>query len=374
MNSSRTDQERLKNNTRLLLLNWRDPWHPQAGGAELLTWRICERLADRGWDVEWFTARYATAAPDEIRRGVHFVRAGTQLTVHWEAFRRYRRGARFDCVVEEINTLPFFTPLYVPAPKAAFFCQLAREVWRFEAPRVIGSLGYTLEPFYLRPYRKLPLITISPSSAASLHELGLRGPTYVIPMAVDEAAVEQVQVEPPSLDVAVISRLTPSKRIEDCIAAAAAMIGLGWSGRLHIVGDGKASYVQALRAAAAALPGGRVVFHGRVRDTRRRAVLMNCAALWVTSVREGWGLVVTEAARCGKPSVVYDVHGLRDAVVDGVTGYIVPEDPNALAEATLKLFGGRYGDIAANALARSRALSWDTTTDAFESAVRSAIA
>ncbi|MBV8363509.1 MAG: glycosyltransferase family 1 protein, partial [Candidatus Eremiobacteraeota bacterium] len=73
-------------------------------------------------------------------------------------------------------------------------------------------------------------------------------------------------------------------------------------------------------------------------------------------------------------SVVYDVHGLRDAVVDGVTGYIVPEDPNALAEATLKLFGGRCGDIATKALAHSRALSWEDTTDAFESAVRSAIA
>ncbi|MBV8727418.1 MAG: hypothetical protein JO233_06500, partial [Candidatus Eremiobacteraeota bacterium] len=53
------------------------------------------------------------------------MRAGTQLSVHWEAYRRYRNEPRFDCIVEEINTLPFFTPLYLRAPKAAFFCQLA---------------------------------------------------------------------------------------------------------------------------------------------------------------------------------------------------------------------------------------------------------
>ncbi|MBV9277715.1 MAG: glycosyltransferase family 4 protein [Candidatus Eremiobacteraeota bacterium] len=334
-----------------------------------MTWRICERLAQRGWNIEWFTAAYAQAPREETRRGVKFVRAGTQLTVHWEAFRRYRRGPRFDCVVEEINTLPFLTPLYLRAPKAAFFCQLAREVWQFEAPRALAPLGYALEPLYLRPYRRLPVITISPSSAASLHELGLRGPTYVIPMAVDEAPVERAAAVPASEDTIVVGRLTPSKRIEDSIEAAKVMLAHRWSGKLHIVGDGKPAYIAMLQKRARALPEGRVLFHGRVSNERRRALLMQCGALWVTSVREGWGLVVTEAARCGKPSVVYDIAGLRDAVVDGVTGYVVPSDPNALATATRKLFDERYAEMASSALERSRTYSWDHTADAFESAL-----
>ncbi len=96
---------------------------------------------------------------------------------------------------------------------------------------------------------------------------------------------------------------------------------------------------------------------------------MQSAVLWATSVREGWGLVVTEAARCAKPAVVYDVPGLRDAVVDGVTGYVVVADPHALAGATRKLLSERYGELAANALTRSRAYTWDRTADAFESAL-----
>ena len=229
------------------------------------------------------------------------MRAGTQLSVHWEAYRRYRNERRFDCIVEEINTLPFFTPLYLRAPKAAFFCQLAREVWRFEAPRALRSIGYFAEPFYLQPYRKLPLITISPSSAVSLHDLGLRGPTYVIPMAVDEPAVAQAPTEAAPDDVVVIGRLTASKRIEHCIAAAQSLHARGWSGTLHIIGSGKPAYIESLKDRARTLPDGRVLFHGRVSNAQRRAMLLRCAVLWATSAREGWGLVVTEAARCGRP-------------------------------------------------------------------------
>ena len=319
--------------------------------------------------MEWFTARYGDAPSDETRGGVRFRRSGTQLTVHWEAFRRYRNDRRFDCVVEEINTIPFFTPLYLRAPKAAFFCQLAREVWHYEAPVPLRSFGYLAEPIYLKAYRNLPLITISPSSATSLHELGMRGSTYVIPIAVDEEPVAQAAIDPAPCDAIVIGRLTPSKRIEECIDAAQSLVASGWQGTLHIVGDGRPDYVRALEAHARALPPHRVIFHGRVSDARRRALLMQSAVLWATSVREGWGLVVTEAARCGKPAVVYDVPGLRDAVVDGVTGYVVSADPSGLARATRELFSERYAEIAANALARSRWYSWDRTTDAFESAL-----
>jgi glycosyltransferase involved in cell wall biosynthesis len=366
--------QQLKNNTRLLLLNWRDPWHPQAGGAELLTWRICERLAERGWTIEWFSARYPGAPSDEMRSGIRFVRAGTQLSVHWNAFWRYRADQRFDCIVEEINTLPFFTPLYLRAPKAAFFCQLAREVWQFEAPRGLRAFGYFVEPLYLRPYSRLPLITISPSSAASLREVGLRGRTYIIPMAVDEAPLEAPKRDAAPYDVIVVGRLTPSKRVEHCIAAAEIFARLGWTGKLHVVGDGRPRYVESLHRYASAFPKERIIFHGRVDDARRRALLLESSALWGTSIREGWGLVVTEAARCATPAVVYDVAGLRDAVVDRVTGYVVPQDPQALALATQELFAAEYSTFSRNALERSQSYSWDQTADAFESALEQTIA
>ena len=41
-----------------------------------------------------------------------------------------------------------------------------------------------------------------------------------------------------------------------------------------------------------------------------------------TSVKEGWGLIVTEAGSQGTPAIVYDVDGLRDIVVESETGVI----------------------------------------------------
>ncbi len=58
------------------------------------------------------------------------------------------------------------------------------------------------------------------------------------------------------------------------------------------------------------------------------------------SYREGFGNVVIEAAAMGVPAVGTDIVGLRDAIVDGETGLLVPpKDAAALANALLRLLG-----------------------------------
>jgi glycosyltransferase involved in cell wall biosynthesis len=53
----------------------------------------------------------------------------------------------------------------------------------------------------------------------------------------------------------------------------------------------------------------------------------------LTSVKEGVPRALMEAAACGRPVVATDVSGNREAVVDGVTGFLVPlDDPVALAD------------------------------------------
>jgi glycosyltransferase involved in cell wall biosynthesis len=352
---------------RLLLLNWRDPWHPKAGGAEHLTFRVLQRLVPRGWRIEWFSAAYAGAPATDVRDGIRFVRAGSAATVHVRAFVRYARRGDFDVVVDEINTIPFFTPFYRSCA-IAWFQQLAREVWLYEGG-LLGPLGYLLEPFYLWPYRRIPLITISPSSARSLEKIGLRGPVKVIPMAVDEAADDTIPAKTMPRDALVVGRLTASKRVEESIRCAALLRARGWEGRLHVIGSGAAKYQAKLEALVNSLDlRGRVIFHGRVDDDRRRALMERCSVLWMTSVREGWGLVVTEAARHGTPAVVYDVSGLCDAVQSGSTGYVVRCEPAALADATLEVFRD-FDVFSRNALCTSRRLSWDATAEAFARAL-----
>ena len=63
--------------------------------------------------------------------GVQIVREGRQWSVHWKAFMHYRKTIqdRFDVVIDEVNTMPFFTPIWARIPSVMLIYQLAREVW-----------------------------------------------------------------------------------------------------------------------------------------------------------------------------------------------------------------------------------------------------
>ncbi|TMD30497.1 MAG: glycosyltransferase family 4 protein, partial [Chloroflexi bacterium] len=133
---------------RILILNWRCPTNPQAGGAEFVTFEIARRLVQFGNSVEWFSATFPGAPSEETLEGVHIVRGGRQWTVHWSAFRHYRGNTskNFDVVVDEVNTIPFFTPLWAGIPVVMLIHQLAREVWWYEAPFPLNTVGFLAEP------------------------------------------------------------------------------------------------------------------------------------------------------------------------------------------------------------------------------------
>ena len=137
---------------KLLLLNWRDPWHPKAGGAEILTLRVCERLASFGWKVEWFSAEYSNAPARELRDGITYLRSGTQATVHLRAFLRYARTSEFDLIVDQVNTLPFYAMAY-RLPMIAWFQQIAREVWLHEAPKLLAESAMLLSRSISHPIK-----------------------------------------------------------------------------------------------------------------------------------------------------------------------------------------------------------------------------
>jgi glycosyltransferase involved in cell wall biosynthesis len=351
-----------------VILNWRDPWHPKAGGAELLTKRVADRLVLRGWDVEWFSSAYGTAAAFERVDGVAYRRAGSELSCRFAAWRRYRREPASTLFVDEVNTLPFYAHLNFRGPTIAHFNQLAREIWYYEARFPFSLAGYLAEPVYLRPYRSVPIVTISNSTRDDFVAMGRNSWIEVIPMAVDVPAVSAVPPRPGE-NLIVVGRVVPSKRFDHAIRAAAALRARGWTGTLDIVGSGEAAYVAKLRALAERLAC-RVAFHGRVDEARKAELLSRSALIWVTSVREGWGLIVTEAARMGVPAVVYDVPGLRDSVSDRVTGRIVKPDPDELAAVTGALLGSaELARYAETALRESRSLTWERTADAFENAL-----
>ena len=356
----------------IFLLNWRDIKHPRRGGAEVLTHGIFARLVERGHRVTWFASDFPGAARTERLDGIDIVRGGNAVTVRIQAARYYASAPRFDVVVDEINTLPFFSPLYTRVPVVAFICQLAREVWFYEAPPVVAQIGYAIEPFYLRPYRTVPVMTISASSEESLRrEMHFRGQMGVLPMAID-----QFDIEPPlSLsqrdDVIVsLGRITRSKRLDHTIRALAMLTDPPWDRlRLAIIGGGSEPLQAELTRLAAFLGvGQRIDWMGYLDEASKRMRLRRAKALVMNSAREGWGLAVSEANLLGTPAVAYGILGLRDSVKSGTTGLLTEESPTALAEGlkTLLAEPERYGRFAAAAQTDARMLTWGKSTSFVE--------
>lgn len=354
------------------MLSWRSPGHPQGGGAENLTHETLRRAVARGHEVTWFSAMWPGAAPEEDVDGIHVIRRGRQWTVHVQAWRWLRRRtADYDVIVDQINTIPFFTPLYVSSrQRRLYIFQTAREYWWRQTRglfRLIAPVGYVLEPWYLRLYRRTPAITISGSTRDELMALGLpRDAIEIIPMANTFPAVDELAEKEEPFRVIVVGRLEPAKHAEQSISAFAILQREVPEARLDIVGSGQPAYQQQLAAQIARDGLEHVTFHGRVSEDDKHT-LMSAAHVHVfASHREGWGLTVTEAAALGTPSVGYDVPGVRDSIADPER--LAPRgDIDALGALLIRLARDHawYRRVRRAAWEDTRDLSYEATTDTF---------
>jgi glycosyltransferase involved in cell wall biosynthesis len=235
------------------------------------------------------------------------------------------RNGAFDLVLDEINTRPFGAVRWaVRSDVLTFIHQVAREVWFHETPWPVALVGrYVLEPRWLRAYANARVFTESLSSVESLRAYGVED-AEVIPMGSDLVLGTPVEKEPTPTFV-FVGRLCAMKRPLHAVRALRILQGRHPEARLRIIGAGP----EEARVRKAAGDG--VEVFGRVTRAERDELLARSHALLVTSVREGWGLVVSEAAAVGTPAVAYATPGLVDSV-RATGGVLVPPQPRALAD------------------------------------------
>jgi glycosyltransferase involved in cell wall biosynthesis len=360
-----------------LILNWRDVRHPRAGGAEVLTHEHARRLVERGHEVTLFASAVAGASAAETIDGVDVVRRGSAVTtrlhaVHW--YRAQRRASPpFDVVVEQVNTLPYLAERYARVPTVLWMHQLAREVWWYEAPRAVAGVGYLAEEAYGRLRRRLPAIVLSESTRLDLVRLGFDPEAVaVVPPGVKLPSAERTVEKERGLLI-YVGRLAASKRVDHLVTALARVREGGVDARLAIVGRGtERERARVLVRADDLGIRQHVTLTGFLDEDAKQALVARAELLVMASVREGWGLVVTEANAVGTPAVVYDRPGLRDSTRHGETGLITSPNPTALAEAVVRAVTDRdlYERLRAEAIQWSRHFSWERASGTFERALR----
>jgi glycosyltransferase involved in cell wall biosynthesis/O-antigen/teichoic acid export membrane protein len=359
-----TEQED-KRLLRILILNYRCPDNPRAGGAERFTYEVAKRLVSQGHAVEWFSSSFRGSQGADDLDGIRMVRLGSQWSVYWHAYLRYRKSARdrFDVVVDEVNGVPFFAAFWSGLPTIMLIHQLYRELWLRNAPPPLSVIGFLAEPIYLRWYRRIPVLTVSTSTRDDLRRLGFKGPITVVPEGL-ETVIDRSKSKPIDPSFLYVGRLVPSKQVEHMLMALARFRYVTGAGALTLVGSGHHQYRDSLMALALRLGiQEHVTFLGWVSSSNKHQLMADAHALLMTSVREGWGLVVTEANACGTPAIVYDVPGLRDSVRHEVTGLVVPPRPYSLAEAMIRVTTDQdlYARLAAGSQRWSTTFSFDET-------------
>jgi len=353
------------------------------GGAERWYRNLALRLRAEGHDVTYLTLRQWGAEGPDLP-GVAVVAAGPRMALYSGPGQRrilpplvfglgvlwhlLRQGRRYDVV--HTASFPYFSVLAAAAARPLGRFRLVvdwhelwtREYWREYLGRA-GEVGWAVQRLCMSvPQRAFCFarLTAERLSAGGVEATVLEG-EYAGPLT-------PAPPRPSDGTVVFAGRHIPEKRAPAVVAAAAA------AGVPAIVfGDGpeRAKVLAEIARTGAAVEAPGFVPAGEVEAALSRALCM-----LLPSRREGYGLVVVEAAAAGVPSIV--VRGPDNAAVelveDGVNGFVAPSaSPQDLAAAIVRVQAAGPAlreSTRAWFAANARRLSLDASLDVVAAAYR----
>lgn len=365
---------------RVLVVNWKDIEHPSAGGAEQYVHEIARRWASSGVDVSWLTARPKGAPRRAEIEGMQIHRGGGTFSVYpYAAGWLLRHGRRFDAIVDCQNGIPFFAPLFVsqgtPVVQVVHHVHQAQFGTHFPAP--VATVGRFLEgPAAGRIYGRRAMVAVSVSTREEVRsQLGFAGPIYIVPNgSVAAGTVATTRSARPT--ICLVTRLVPHKRVDELIRLVERIRPQIPDLQVDIVGSG--AQEQRLRDLVRTLKlTDTVRMHGRLPDAARDDLL---GRAWLTvslSDGEGWSCSVIESAAWGVPCVARFAPGVRDSIVDGVTGWLVQDSRDldgAVVRALRELSSPpRHREMSAHCRQWAGRFSWDRAASLLAGVVTSAI-
>lgn len=314
---------------KILWLTWKDRSHPLSGGAETVSGEIMDRLVRDGHEVKVITARYHGSSYEDNRNGIDILRVGNRYRVYLRAKEVYEKELSNwpDVVIDEMNTIPFGSGFYNKSKNILLCYQLARKVWFYQMSFPLSLLGYLSEPFMLRKIAKRypTTITESQSTKDNLKTYGFKN-IHIFRIGMALKPIKTLGTTSRSNTILSLGAIRPMKRTLDAIKAFEIARDQDKNLKMVVAGNTTGHYARKVMLYAQESRHCKAIdIKGRVSSIERLNLMQKADIILVTSVKEGWGLIVTEANSQGTPAIAYDVDGLRDSIKDDVTGLLVPD-------------------------------------------------
>ncbi|MGL1893073.1 MAG: glycosyltransferase family 4 protein [Spirochaetaceae bacterium] len=367
----------------ILFLSWRDIKAPKMGGAEIFTHEMLKRMDKKNYRILHYSPLFKDCTEEEEIDGILYIRSGSIFTVISKAVNFYKQNRdKIDYVVNQCNTHRFFTKFWVEKSKRIFFIhQLTRKIWFYHTKFPFSLIGYLLEKPLLKLNKKDLTITVSDSTKKDLEAIGFSPDKISIlpeglsftPWSIDDFKKKE---ENPTFIY--VGRFAKYKGIDDAIKAFSLVKANYPEAKLWIVGKINVDYMEkqlnplcrdcGLSVSTDNLQGD-VEYKGFVTEEEKLNLMSRAHLLIFPSIREGWGLTISEAAAVGTPSLVYNASGTRDAVQHGESGYMVDiGNIQGLRDSMQEsiTLTQEYNDIRFKAYELSKTLHWDNTAIKFK--------
>jgi len=358
---------------RVLWLNHRGLDDPRAGGAETTIREVGTRL--RGLGVDFHLLCGSTG---ETREGTSSEPFPTHRFSGWVTphlvERSVLREIAPDIVVDDLaHVVPWFSPQLCNIPGIAFFRHLHRRTLLGQVGRARALSLAAVERLYFKVYESWPFVTEGSVALQDLVGLGVPpGHCRRITPGVDTLAFHPGE-RAEEVTLLYFGGMRRYKRPADAVSALAHLLSRGFNCKLIMVGDGpELGRVRNLAARLGTLSA--VQFLGRLTQEELANVVSSSWINLHTSVAEGWGYSIMEAAAGGVPTVAYRVPGVTDAIVEGRSGVTVTDgDPRALADGVLRILPD-VGSFSTWARGYAETCSWDRCAQAWRETLHSVLA
>jgi glycosyltransferase involved in cell wall biosynthesis len=328
---------------KILLINWQDWTNPMSGGAEIHLREIFRRIVEAGHSVDLLCSSYPSAPREEVIDGIRILRRGNRHNFNfaamfslWTEF----KGSGYDLLVEDINKIPVYSPLFIRLPHLVIAPHLFGTTVFNEVAWPLATYVYTWELPMKTAYRKSRFEVISKSTKEDLVDRGIAPERIeVIYCGLDHdtytISPDSHPHEPPY--ILFLGRVKRYKRI-DLVLRAFKKVREEVE-RVHLIIAGDGDYLSSLKRQARNLRlESAISFVGHSTEEEKVRLYQEASLLMNTSEKEGWGLTNVEAQGCGCPVVATNSPGLRESLVHGKTGFLVHDrDENDLARKAIEI-------------------------------------